>query len=82
MPQSTILCHPSMWLVHYCVADLDEKRRNADLGRVAHRVDSCHAEHPVASSCKRREFCLNGAHHMADGAAWLVDQALLQRPIR
>ncbi len=57
-------------------------------GRLQHgflrlRCDSCHAEHLLAFSCKRRGFCPScGARRMADGAAWLVDQVLPERPIR
>ncbi len=57
-------------------------------GRLEHgflrlRCDSCHAEHLLAFSCKRRSFCPScGARRMADGAAWLVEQVLPHRPIR
>ncbi len=57
-------------------------------GRLEHgflrlRCDTCHAEHLLAFSCKRRGFCPScGALRMADGAAWLVDQVLPERPIR
>jgi len=41
------------------------------------RCDTCHAEHLVAFSCKRRGFCLScGARRMAESAA------LLMEPIR
>jgi len=47
------------------------------------RCDTCHAEHLLAFSCKRRGFCPScGARRMADGAAWLVDQVLPERPVR
>ena len=47
------------------------------------RCDTCHTEHLLAFSCKRRGFCPScGARRMADGAAWLVDQVLPERPIR
>jgi len=47
------------------------------------RCDTCHAEHLLAFSCKRRGFCPScGARRMADGAAWLVEQVLPERPIR
>ncbi|TVS11994.1 MAG: hypothetical protein EA419_06405 [Wenzhouxiangella sp.] len=47
------------------------------------RCDTCHAEHLLAFSCKRRGFCPScGARRMADGAAWLVDEVLPERPIR
>jgi len=57
-------------------------------GRLEHgflrlRCDTCHAEHLLAFSCKRRGFCPScDARRMADGAAWLVDQVLPERPIR
>jgi hypothetical protein len=57
-------------------------------GRLEHgflrlRCDSCRADHLLAFSCKRRGFCPScGARRMADGAAWLVDQVLPERPIR
>jgi len=57
-------------------------------GRLEHgflriRCDTCHAEHLLAFSCKRRGFCPScGARRMADGAAWLVEQVLPHRPIR
>lgn len=57
-------------------------------GRLEHgflrlRCDTCHAEHLLAFSCKRRGFCPRcGARRMADGAAWLVDQVLPERPVR
>jgi len=47
------------------------------------RCDTCHAEHLLAFSCKRRGFCPScGARRMADSAAGLVDQVLPARPIR
>ena len=47
------------------------------------RCTTCHAEHLLAFSCKRRGFCPScGARRMADGAASLVDQVLPERPIR
>ena len=57
-------------------------------GRLEHgfirlRCDTCRAEHLLAFSCKRRGFCPScGAWSMADGAAWLIDQVLPERPIR
>ena len=57
-------------------------------GRLEHgflrlRCDTCHAEHLLAFSCKRRSFCPScGARRMVDGAALLVDQVLPERPIR
>ena len=47
------------------------------------RCDSCHAEHLVAFSCKRRGFCPScGARRMAESAALLVDEVLPQQPVR
>lgn len=48
-------------------------------GRLEHgflrlRCDTCHTEHLLAFSC--------GARRMVDGAAWLIDQVLPERPIR
>lgn len=57
-------------------------------GRLEHgflrlRCDSCHAEHLVAFSCKRRGFCPScGARRMAECAALLVDEVLPEQPIR
>ena len=47
------------------------------------RCESCHAEHLVAFSCKRRGFCPScGARRMAESAALLVDEILPEAPIR
>ncbi|MCV5127135.1 transposase zinc-binding domain-containing protein, partial [Escherichia coli] len=57
-------------------------------GRLEHgflrvRCESCHAEHLVALSCKRRGFCPScGARRMAESASLLVDQALPAPPMR
>lgn len=57
-------------------------------GRLEHgflrvRCESCHAEHLVAFSCKRRGFCPScGARRMADSAALLVDEVLPEQPMR
>ena len=57
-------------------------------GRLEHgflrvRCDSCHAEHLVAFSCKRRGFCPScGARRMAESAALLVDEVLPEQPLR
>ena len=57
-------------------------------GRLEHgflrvRCKSCHAEHRVAFSCKRRGFCPNcGARRMAESAALLVDEVLPEAPMR
>lgn len=57
-------------------------------GRLEHgflRVccESCHAEHLVGFSCKRRGFCLScGATRMAESAASPVDEVLPEQPLR
>ena len=57
-------------------------------GRLEHgflrvRCESCHTEHLVAFSCKRRGFCPScGARRMAESAALLVDEVLPKVPIR
>jgi len=57
-------------------------------GRLEHgflrvRCDSCHAEHLVALSCKRRGFCPScGARRMAESAALLVDEVFPEQPAR
>ena len=57
-------------------------------GRLEHgflRVlcDTCHAEHLVAFSCKRRGFCPScGARRMVESAALLVDEVLPHEPMR
>ena len=57
-------------------------------GRLAHgflrvRCESCHAEHLVAFSCKRRGFCPScGARRMAESAALLVDEVFPEQPVR
>jgi ribosomal protein S27E len=54
-------------------------------GRLEHgflrvRCESCHAEHLVAFSCKRRGFCPScGARRMAETAALLVDEVSPKR---
>ncbi len=57
-------------------------------GRLEHgflrvQCESCHAEHLVAFSCKRRGFCPScGARRMVESAALLVDDVLPQQPMR
>jgi ribosomal protein S27E len=47
------------------------------------RCASCHAEHLVAFSCKRRGFCPScGARRMAESAALLVDEVFPEQPVR
>jgi ribosomal protein S27E len=57
-------------------------------GRLGHdfrrvRCGSCHAEHLVALSCRRRGFCPScGARRMAESAALLVDEVSPEQPVR
>ncbi len=57
-------------------------------GRLEHgflrvRCDSCHIEHLVVFSCKRRGFCPScGARRMAESAALLVDEVFPEQPVR
>ena len=57
-------------------------------GRLEHgflrvRCESCHTEHLVAFSCKRRGFCPScGARRMAESAALLVDEVLPEQAMR
>ena len=57
-------------------------------GRLEHgflrvRCESCHVEHLVAFSCKRRGFCPScGVRRMAESAALLVDEVLPEQPMR
>jgi ribosomal protein S27E len=47
------------------------------------RCDTCHAEHLVAFSCKRRGVCPScGARRMVESAALLVDEVLPHEPMR
>lgn len=44
--------------------------------------DSCHAEHLVAFSCKKRGFCPScGTRRMAGSAALLVDEVFPEQPV-
>lgn len=57
-------------------------------GRLEHgflrvHCDTCHAEHLVAFSCKRRGFCPScGARRMVESAALLVDEVFPEPPVR
>ena len=57
-------------------------------GRLEHgflrvRCDTCHAEHLLAFSCKRRGFCPScGARRMVESAALLVDEVFPEQPVR
>lgn len=47
------------------------------------QCDTCHAEHLVAFSCKRRGYSPScGARRMAESAALLVDEVLPHVPMR
>ena len=47
------------------------------------RCESCHGEHLLAFSCKRRGFCPScGARRMAESAALLVDEVFPEQPVR
>ena len=46
------------------------------------QCETCHVEHLVAFSCKRRGFCpCCGARCMAESAALLVDEVLPRKPM-
>lgn len=72
-------------LPHYVQREFDDYVK---CGRLKHgflrvRCDSCHAEHLVAFSCKRRGFYPScGARRMAESAALLVDEVLPEKPMR
>jgi hypothetical protein len=72
-------------LPEYVQREFDEYLK---CGRLEHgflrvRCQSCHAEHLVAFSCKRRGFCPScGARRMAESAALLVDEVLPEAPMR
>jgi len=69
----------------YITKEFDEYLK---CGRLEHgflrvQCESCHAEHLVAFSCKRRGFCPScGARRMAESAALLVDEVLPHKPMR
>ena len=72
-------------LPDYVRREFDEFLR---CGRLEHgflrvQCESCHAEHLVAFSCKRRGFCPScGARRMVESAALLVDEVLPHQPMR
>jgi hypothetical protein len=58
------------------IACMDHLRAHSITYRIA-RCEACHAEKPVASSCKKRGFCPSyGAKRMVESAALLVDEVL------
>jgi hypothetical protein len=81
----TLMAEQGKPLPHYVQ---DEFEAYLKCGRLEHgflrvRCDSCHAEHLVAFSCKRRGFCPScGARRMAEGAALLVADVLPEQPMR
>jgi len=72
-------------LPRYIEREFDEYLK---CGRLEHgflrvRCETCHAEHLVAFSCKRRGFCPScGARRMAESAALLVDEVFPEQPVR
>jgi len=72
-------------LPDYVRQEFDEYLKCGRLGHGFLRVqcETCHAEHLVAFSCKRRGFCPScGARRMAESAALLVDEVLPHEPMR
>ena len=54
-----------------------------DQGFLRVRCDTCHAEHLVAFSCKRRGFCPScGARRRVESAALWVDEVFPEQPVR
>lgn len=51
-------------------------------GFLRSKCESCHNEHLVAFSCKRRGFCPSCGGRMAESAAHLVDEVLPVKPVR
>ncbi len=69
----------------FVVKEFEEYLRCGILAHGFLRVqcESCHFEHLVAFSCKRRGFCPScGARRMSETAAQLVDSVLPMQPIR
>ena len=72
-------------LPDFVVKEFEEYLRCGILahGFLRAQCESCHFEHLVAFSCKRRGFCPScGARLMSETAAHLVDSVLPQQPIR
>ncbi len=72
-------------LPDFVVKEFEEYLRCGILahGFLRAQCESCHFEHLVAFSCKRRGFCPScGARRMSETAAHLVDSVLPQQPIR
>jgi hypothetical protein len=69
----------------YVEREFDEylKCGRLEQGFLRVRCETCHAEHLVAFSCKRRGFCPScGARRMAESAALLVDEVFPEQPVR
>jgi len=72
-------------LPYYVRQEFDEylKRGRFEHGFLRVQCETCHAEHLVAFSCKRRGFCPScGARRMTESAALLVDEVLPHNPMR
>ena len=72
-------------LPNYVRQEFDEylKCGRLEYGFLRVQCETCHAEHLVAFSCKRRGFCPScGARRMAESAALLVDEVLPDKPMR
>jgi hypothetical protein len=82
---ATLMAEQGKELPGYVQREFDDYLK---CGRLEHgflrvRCESCHAEHLVAFSCKRRGFCPScGARRMAESAALLVDGVLPEQPMR
>ena len=69
----------------YVQQEFDEylKCGRLEQGFLRVRCDTCHSEHLVAFSCKKRGFCPScGARRMAESAALLVDEVFPEQPVR
>lgn len=72
-------------LPDFVVKEFEEYLRCGILahGFLRAKCESCHFEHLVAFSCKRRGFCPScGARRMSETAAHLVDSVLPVQPVR
>ncbi len=57
--------------------------RRLENGFLRVRCDTCHAEHLIAFSCKRRGFCPScGARRKAESAALPADEVFPKQPVR
>lgn len=72
-------------LPDFVVKEFEEYLRCGILanGFLRNQCETCHKEHLVAFSCKRRGFCPScGARRMSETAVHLVDSVLPHQPIR